>query len=58
MLIPQEMMKEDVTCDPVAMESEDMLFLLYTSGSTGKPKGLVHTHAGYLLYTSLTHRVS
>ncbi|MGH0181804.1 UNVERIFIED_CONTAM: hypothetical protein FKN15_007868 [Acipenser sinensis] len=55
-LIPQEMMKEDVTCDPVAMESEDMLFLLYTSGSTGKPKGLVHTHAGYLLYTSLTHR--
>ncbi|XP_058844015.1 acetyl-coenzyme A synthetase 2-like, mitochondrial [Acipenser ruthenus] len=54
--LEEEMMKEDVTCDPVAMESEDMLFLLYTSGSTGKPKGLVHTHAGYLLYTSLTHR--
>uniref|UniRef100_A0A674NQC2 acetate--CoA ligase n=1 Tax=Takifugu rubripes TaxID=31033 RepID=A0A674NQC2_TAKRU len=36
--------------------SEDLLFLLYTSGSTGKPKGIVHTQAGYLLYTSLTHQ--
>nr|XP_006632430.1 PREDICTED: acetyl-coenzyme A synthetase 2-like, mitochondrial [Lepisosteus oculatus] len=54
--LEEEMMKEDVTCEPVAMESEDALFVLYTSGSTGKPKGLVHTQAGYLLYTSLTHR--
>lgn len=50
-------MKEDVTCEPVAMESEDFLFLLYTSGSTGKPKGLVHSQAGYLLYTAITHKV-
>jgi len=39
-------------CEP--MDSEDMLFLLYTSGSTGKPKGIVHTTAGYLLYTAHT----
>ncbi|XP_077367668.1 acetyl-coenzyme A synthetase 2-like, mitochondrial isoform X2 [Festucalex cinctus] len=52
----EEMMLEDVVCEPAAMDSEDVLFLLYTSGSTGKPKGLVHTQAGYLLYTSLTHK--
>lgn len=54
----QEMLKEDVVCEPAAMDSEDVLFLLYTSGSTGKPKGLVHTQAGYLLYAALTHRVN
>uniref|UniRef100_A0A672GJV8 Acetyl-coenzyme A synthetase n=1 Tax=Salarias fasciatus TaxID=181472 RepID=A0A672GJV8_SALFA len=52
----EEMSKEDVVCEPAAMNSEDVLFLLYTSGSTGKPKGLVHTQAGYLLYAALTHR--
>lgn len=54
----QEMLKEDVVCEPAVMDSEDVLFLLYTSGSTGKPKGLVHTQAGYLLYAALTHRVN
>uniref|UniRef100_A0A8C3AHD0 acetate--CoA ligase n=1 Tax=Cyclopterus lumpus TaxID=8103 RepID=A0A8C3AHD0_CYCLU len=54
--VVQEMLKEDVVCEPAAMDSEDVLFLLYTSGSTGKPKGLVHTQAGYLLYAALTHR--
>ncbi|KAK5852995.1 hypothetical protein PBY51_006820 [Eleginops maclovinus] len=52
----EEMLKEDVVCEPAAMNSEDVLFLLYTSGSTGKPKGVVHTQAGYLLYAALTHR--
>uniref|UniRef100_A0A8D0B0S6 Acetyl-coenzyme A synthetase n=1 Tax=Sander lucioperca TaxID=283035 RepID=A0A8D0B0S6_SANLU len=52
----QEMQKEDLVCEPAAMDSEDVLFLLYTSGSTGKPKGLVHTQAGYLLYAALTHK--
>jgi acetyl-CoA synthetase len=42
-------------CPAESMDAEDTLFLLYTSGSTGKPKGIAHTHAGYLLYTSLTH---
>lgn len=57
MCVVQEMMLEDAVCEPEAMDSEDVLFMLYTSGSTGKPKGLVHTQAGYLLYASLTHRV-
>uniref|UniRef100_A0A674J3Y1 Acetyl-coenzyme A synthetase n=1 Tax=Terrapene triunguis TaxID=2587831 RepID=A0A674J3Y1_9SAUR len=54
--LEEEMMKEDVCCEPAVMESEDLLFLLYTSGSTGKPKGLVHSQAGYLLYTAITHK--
>jgi acetyl-CoA synthetase len=44
-------------CDPVPVESEQMLFLLYTSGTTAKPKGIVHTSAGYLLGCSFTHAV-
>jgi acetyl-CoA synthetase len=45
------------TCETEAMESNDMLFLLYTSGSTGKPKALLHTHGGYAVYISTTHRM-
>jgi len=43
-------------CPPESMDSEDTLFFLYTSGSTGKPKGVAHTTAGYMLYTTMTHR--
>jgi len=43
-------------CPPVALDSEDPLFILYTSGSTGKPKGIFHTTAGYLLGAKMTSR--
>jgi acetyl-CoA synthetase len=43
-------------CPPAKLDSEHPLFILYTSGSTGKPKGVLHTTAGYLLGTSLTHK--
>ncbi len=38
------------------MDAEDPLFILYTSGSTGKPKGLVHSTAGYMVYSAYTFR--
>ena len=38
------------------MEAEDPLFILYTSGSTGKPKGMVHSCAGYMVYTAYTFK--
>ena len=46
----------DDQCEPEHMNAEDTLFILYTSGSTGKPKGVLHTTAGYLLHTSITHK--
>ncbi|MFT6994963.1 MAG: acetyl-CoA synthetase, partial [Maribacter sp.] len=41
---------------PEVMDAEDPLFILYTSGSTGKPKGMVHTTAGYMVYTAYTFK--
>jgi acetyl-CoA synthetase len=38
------------------MGAEDPFFILYTSGSTGKPKGVLHTMAGYLLHSAMTHK--
>jgi len=46
----------DSSCPCESMDSEDPLFILYTSGSTGSPKGVLHTQAGYLLHTAITHK--
>ena len=44
------------TSTPEVMDAEDPLFILYTSGSTGKPKGMLHTTAGYMVYTAYTFK--
>ena len=55
-VVMQDAMRNERSwCEPAAVGSEDLLFLLYTSGSTGKPKGLAHSTAGYLLYAQVTH---
>jgi acetyl-CoA synthetase len=48
--------RERPVCPPVAVDSEDTLFILFTSGSTGRPKGVQHSSAGYLLYAAMTHK--
>ena len=43
-------------CPIEIMNAEDPLFILYTSGSTGKPKGMVHTTAGYMVYSAYSFK--
>lgn len=50
------MANQPTTCAPEWLDAEAPLFLLYTSGSTGKPKGIVHTVAGYMLFTATTFK--
>jgi acetyl-CoA synthetase len=33
-----------------------ILYSFYIPGSTGKPKGMVHTTAGYMVYTAYTFK--
>ena len=54
----QNSIKEASTdCEPEIMDAEDPLFILYTSGSTGKPKGVLHTTGGYMLQTTMSHKL-
>jgi len=48
--------EQPIDCPCEEMDAEDMLFLLYTSGTTGKPKGIIHTTAGYMVFTYLTSK--
>ena len=52
----EEEAQASADCVPEPMNAEDPLFILYTSGSTGKPKGMVHTTAGYMVYTAYTFK--
>jgi acetyl-CoA synthetase len=44
----------DAAAKTEVMDAEDPLFILYTSGTTGKPKAILHTHGGYMVWTSTT----
>jgi acetyl-CoA synthetase len=48
--------KASTDCNAETMNAEDPLFILYTSGSTGQPKGMVHTTAGYMVYSAYTFK--
>ncbi len=47
--------RQSEECEPVPVDSENLLYLLHTSGTTAKPKGIMHTTGGYLTGVASTH---
>ena len=48
--------KENIKNPPNVSFPNDLAYVIYTSGSTGKPKGMVHSSAGYMVYTAYTFK--
>jgi long-chain acyl-CoA synthetase len=42
--------------EPVAIEPEDVAFMVHTSGTTGEPKGAMNTHANVVFATAVYER--
>ena len=39
-----DLLEEDLSFSPVAVQPQDLAYIIYTSGSTGKPKGVMIEH--------------
>ncbi|MFZ2070469.1 MAG: acetate--CoA ligase [Halobacteriota archaeon] len=48
---------EQPYCEPEAIASKDISFLLYTSGTTGKPKAVMHSCGAYSVGVALTMKL-